>query len=164
MKLFKRSQSPGRRGYDVDHVKEIATEARKLAIFDRSTGLYAYWYLQLRATEELSRAQRHGKGVICLSIWGPTSIIADTLRERLHSALRDHDLAAYLNNGHFAVLLTETDISGAFVVLRRLLQGVDRSVTAGVAAFPADGATFEALLDCAKQRAGGGTEYRAMAA
>jgi PleD family two-component response regulator len=156
MKLFQRPK-PGddeRHDYDLDEVKEAAAQARRLAIYDRATGLFAYWYLQLRAAEELSRAQRHGKSVVCSSIWAPTQPLIDDMCVRLRAGLRDHDLAAYLHNGHFVLLLTDTDDAGAEIVLKRLLADVPEVSAAG-ASFPADGATFDELLECAKARAGG---------
>ncbi|MDP9237708.1 MAG: GGDEF domain-containing protein [Chloroflexota bacterium] len=157
MKLFQRPK-PGdgeRHDYDLDEVKEVASQARRLAIYDRPTGLFAYWYLQLRAAEEISRAHRHGKSVVCASIWAPTQLLIDEMCLRLRAGLRDHDLAAYLDNGHFVLLLTDTDDEGADIVLKRLLQGVPE-VGAAAASFPIDGATFDELLERAKARAGRG--------
>jgi GGDEF domain-containing protein len=152
MKLFKKGpEADGdTHDYDLSEVREIASQGRRLAIYDRATGLYAYWYLQLRATEEISRSRRHGRGVFCASIWAPTPVLIDTMRERLKTGLRDHDLAAYLNNGHFVALLTETDQAGAAIVLKRLLAA--DGVTIGLACFPDDGTTFEDILECAKAR------------
>ena len=115
MKLFKKGPEADTdtHDYDLSEVQEIAAQARRLAIYDRATGLYAYWYLQMRADEEISRSQRHSRVVFCVSIWAPTPALIDTMRERLKIGLRDHDLAAYLNNGHFVALLTETDEAGA---------------------------------------------------
>lgn len=162
MKLFKKSgePDPDTHEYDLAEVQEIAAAGRKLAIYDRATGLYAYWYLQLRATEEVSRSQRHGRAVYCASIWAPAPEAIEAMRERLKIGLRDHDLAAYLNNGHFVALLTETDTEGARIVLDRLLDGVE-GVTGGIAWFPDDGKTFEELLECAKTRCAASADERA---
>ncbi len=154
MKLLRRSSAePPKHDYDLDEVKEIANQGRRLAIFDRATGLYAYWYLQLRADEEVSRSKRHGKAVICVSFWAPTQPMIDELCKRLQTGLRDHDLAAYLANGHFVALLTETHAEGAELVVRRTLAGLDADVTAGMARYPNDGATFDELLEFAKTQA-----------
>ncbi len=154
MKLFKRpAPDPDERHeYDLAEVKQVADQARRLAIYDRKTQLFAYWYLQLRATEEISRAQRHDKMVACLSIWAPTEPLTAAMCARLREGLRDHDLAAYLDNGHFVVLLTDTDTSGAELVLKRLLAEFEE-VSAACSWFPPDGITFDALLECAKARA-----------
>jgi GGDEF domain-containing protein len=153
MKLFGRTppSEGARHDYDLSEVKEAAAQARRLAIYDRATGLFAYWYLQLRAAEEISRAQRHAKTVVCSSIWAPTPLLIDEVCGRLRAGLRDHDLAAYLNNGHFVLLLTDTDAAGADIVLQRLLGDLP-DVSAGEACSPADGATFDELLECAKSR------------
>lgn len=154
MKLFKKSPEADAdtHEYDLSEVQEIASQGRRLAIYDRATGLYAYWYLQLRATEEISRSQRHGRGVFCVSIWAPTPTSIETMCERLKAGLRDHDLAAYLNNGHFVALLTETDNAGATIVLKRLIAGAEAGVSGAMAWFPEDGATFDDILECAKAR------------
>ena len=154
MKLFKKNPEADAdtHEYDLSEVQEIASQGRRLAIYDRATGLYAYWYLQLRATEEISRSQRHGRAVFCVSIWAPTPASIETMRERLKTGLRDHDLAAYLNNGHFVALLTETDTAGATIVLKRLIAGAEAGVSGGLAWFPEDGATFDDILECAKAR------------
>jgi GGDEF domain-containing protein len=138
--------------YDLAEIQALAQQGRRLAIYDRSTGLYAYWYLELRADEELSRAARFSKQLALMSIWAstPDEIVATT--EHLKERLRDYDLAGYLNNGHFVALLTETDAEGARIVLQRLRQALGPSLLAGVALFPEDGSTFETLLDCAKSR------------
>src|SRR5437773_4010159 len=104
MKLFRQHPESGERhDYDLDEVKEAAAQARKLAIYDRATGLFAYWYLQLRAGEEISRAQRHDKKIVCSSMWAPSQTLIDDMCVRLRAGLRDHDLAAYLYNGHFVL-------------------------------------------------------------
>jgi GGDEF domain-containing protein len=154
MKLFKKpGDDGGIHDYDLDEVKAIASQGRRLAIYDRETQLYAYWYLQLRAEEEISRGKRNGRGVICLSMWAPNPPLIDALCGRLRAGLRNHDLAAYLNNGHFVALLTETDAAGAQIVMDRLLASLDAGVTGGIACFPEDATTFDELLECAKARA-----------
>lgn len=154
MKLLRRSTpDPDTHEYNLDEVKEIANQGRRMAIFDRATGLYAYWYLQLRADEEISRSKRHGKAVICVSFWAPTQGAIDDLGKRLQTGLRDHDLAAYLSNGHFVALLTETHAEGAEIVVQRTLAGLDADVTAGLARYPDDGDTFDELLEVAKAQA-----------
>jgi GGDEF domain-containing protein len=149
---LKKDDDGGIYDYDLREVQEIANQGRRLAIYDRATGLYAYWYLQLRAAEEISRSERHQRGVFCASIWAPAPESIDAMRDRLKAGLRDHDLAAYLNNGHFVALLTETNAAGASIVLARLLVGAEAGVTGGLASYPDDGTTFEELLEAAKAR------------
>ena len=145
--------------YDLAEIQALAQQGRRLAIYDRATGLYAYWYLELRADEELSRAARFSKKLALMSIWASTPEAITATSEHLKERLRDYDLAGYLNNGHFVALLTETDAGGAAIVVQRLRQALGPSLLAGVALFPDDGTTFEALLGCAKGR--GDAEERA---
>lgn len=139
--------------YDLLEVQKIAAQGRRLAIYDRATGLYAYWYLELRATEELSRAHRHERPAFIISLWASSKEAEQEMVKRLKEGLRESDLAAYLNNGHFVILLTETDGRGALRVLGRLLHGVEQAVSCGLARAPDDGETFDDLLEAAKARA-----------
>ena len=141
------------RSYDLAEVQAIAAQGRRLAIYDRATGLYAYWYLELRAEEELSRAQRFNKQAVLLSIWAPTPDDIERTAAHLKAGLRAYDLAAYLNNGHFLVILNETNHEGAQIVLERLRESVGCTVGAGLACFPDDGITFDTLLTHAKASA-----------
>jgi GGDEF domain-containing protein len=138
--------------YDLSEVQKIAAQGRRLAIYDRATGLYAYWYLELRASEELSRSMRHRRRAFIVSIWTSSPEAQEQMVERLKVGLREHDLAAYLNNGHFVMLLTETDQRGAIRVLGRLLEGMETEVSCGIASHPSDGETFDELLEAAKAR------------
>lgn len=138
--------------YDLAEIQKLAQQGRRLAIYDRSTGLYAYWYLELRADEELSRAARFQKRLALMSIWADSPEAIAEAGEHLKNGLRDYDLAAYLNNGHFVALLTETEGHGARIVLERVRLSCGGRLSAGVALFPDDGATFEALLEVAKHR------------
>jgi GGDEF domain-containing protein len=138
--------------YDLGEVQKMAAQGRRLAIYDRATGLYAYWYLELRATEELARSLRHQRQAFVLSLWAATPGAQEALTSRLKDGLRETDIAAYLNNGHFAVLLTETNGRGALTVLARLLADMGTEVSCGMAQHPSDGETFDELLERAKGR------------
>ncbi len=150
-KLFRRKSSE-RHIYELDDVVQTASQGRRLAIYDRETNVYAYWYLELRAGEEVMRARRYGKPLSVLSLWaqGPSVItgFAGYLREHL----RDNDLAGYLNNGHFVVVLPETAIAGGEVVLGRALSAFPAAVEGAAVAYPEDGSSFDELLDIAKRR------------
>lgn len=154
-KLFAPKETPQPEpAYDLGEVQAIAEQGRRLAIYDRATNLYAYWYLQLRGEEEISRAKRSGKRLCCLSLWAPDRTLSDQLARSLREDLRDHDLAGYLNNGHFVVLLPETGESGARIVVDRIRERAGDGVITGLAEYPADGETFDALLDAAKTQGG----------
>ncbi len=140
--------TPSTASYELAAVQQMAAEGRKLAIYDRATGLYAYWYLQLRADEEISRAARYDKPLSCVSIWAETPDAIERVRAALKGdLLRDNDLAGYLNNGHFVILLPETAGTGADIVLERVRGRFASEITGARVSFPADGASFEALLE-----------------
>jgi GGDEF domain-containing protein len=140
--------------YLLEEVQQMAEQGRRLAIYDRGTGLYAYWYLQLRGDEEASRAARYGKPLSCVSLWAEDRDAVPDIAKILKTSLRDHDLAGYLNNGHFVLLLLETGPEGAAVVLARLRRLLGDRATAHVASYPKDGETFDQLLETAKAGSG----------
>lgn len=143
----------GAASYELEEVKEIAAQGRKLAIYDRGTGLYAYWYLQLRADEEILRAARYQKPLSCVSVWATTPDAIARVRDGLKGELlRGNDLAGYLNNGHFVILLPETPEQGADIVLDRLRTALGDQISGARVSFPADGKSFDELLECAKAK------------
>jgi len=141
------------REYDLEEVLQSAAAGRRLVIYDRATNLHAYWYLQLRGDEEIARARRYGKPLSIVSLWAPTPDTIARLAAHLQEHLRDTDLAGYLNNGHFVVILTETAADGANIVLWRALEAFGTEIDAAVVGYPADGDCFDALLEAAKARA-----------
>jgi diguanylate cyclase (GGDEF)-like protein len=85
----------------------------------------------------------------------------DLLRDvadALHRAMRDQDTVARLGGDEFCVLAPETDAaerlaSRATAAVGRVTAGIEMlGASAGVAVFPEDGATIEALLEIADQR------------
>lgn len=52
----------------VDKAVQQAAEGRKLAIYERTTGLLAYWYLVMRGEEECARAARYKRPLSLLLI------------------------------------------------------------------------------------------------
>lgn len=130
-------------------LRKLAEEGRKLAIYDRVTGLYAYWYLQMRAEEEMSRAGRYQKPLSIASFWCSSKAVIDRATETLGSALRATDLAAYLGNGHFVVLLPETNAEGAAIVVERVCERVGEAISGVAVQYPDDGETLNDLLETA---------------
>jgi two-component system, cell cycle response regulator len=115
-------------------IKRAEDEFRQLAITDIVTGLYDHRYLYLRANEELSRAKRYSRplSVITLCVdhfeeiekkFGPGAsdtvlqVIADGLRE----LKRQIDVLARQDVNQFALVLYNTDETGALVVANRCL-------------------------------------------
>jgi GGDEF domain-containing protein len=142
-----------RHEYELGDVVEEAALGRKLAIYDRKTQLYAYWYLQLRGEEEIARARRYGRALSLISAWAPTPEATAALAAHLRAGLRRTDLPGYLHNSHFVVLLTETGAEGGAIVLERIITTVGPGLRGAAVAYPDDGQSFDELLECAKARA-----------
>lgn len=107
---------------------------------DVLTGWHNRRYLQDRLLEELARAQRTGKPLVCLLIdvdhfkqINDTHghLVGDTvLREaasRIESQVRASDVAARFGGDEFAVLLPATDIDEAGLLGERIRQAVDET-------------------------------------
>lgn len=158
VKLFKREPADDNtHNYELDEVLQTAAQGRRLAIYDRATNLYAYWYLQLRGDEEVARARRYSKPLSLVSLWASKPETIAALAAHLNERLRDTDLAGYLNNGHFVIILAETAMDGANIVLERAAEAFGDAIEAAAVTYPADGESFDELLERAKARA---TEQR----
>jgi GGDEF domain-containing protein len=123
----------------------------RLAIYDRETGLLAYWYFSLRMEEEVVRCGRYGQTFSLLLLEAQTGRWASddekALFKMLGDSFRDSDLVAHLGNLRFIVLMTSTDAPGAMVVQERLEADEQfRDISVGLASFPADGENSEQLL------------------
>ena len=154
MKLFKREPvDDNTHNYELEEVLQTAAQGRRLAIYDRATNLYAYWYLQLRGDEEVARARRYSKPLSLVSVWATEPDTITAVAAHLNERLRDTDLAGYLNNGHFVIILAETAMDGAAIVLERAAAQFGDAVEAAAVTYPADGETFDELLERAKSRA-----------
>ncbi len=132
-----------------DELVQTAAEGRRLAIYDDASGMYAYWYLEQRAQEEVSRARRYKKSFAVVRFWSREGRTIMDIADYLYRDLRENDLAGYLRGGQFVILLPETTIDGANVVLNRALSHFPGTVEGGVAIYPEDGASFDELLDAA---------------
>jgi diguanylate cyclase (GGDEF)-like protein len=171
--------------------------AVRLSTTDALTGLANRGYLIAAIEREIERGTRYGRG-FCLLMADLDNLkavndsyghragdhvlagVADVIRD----GVRRIDTSARLGGDEFVVLLPETDPTGAFVVAEKIRQGVASmrtvergdavpvSVSIGLAAWPADGATLDQLMDgvdeamyAAKQhgrnRIGGGLPGRA---
>ncbi len=123
----------------------------RLAIYDRETGLFAYWYFSLRLKEEVARCARYGQGFSLLLLEAQTGRLAPdeegALFRHMSESFRNSDLVTHLGNLRFIVLLASTDAQGAMVVREHLTADEQLGdLTIGVASFPADGESCEALL------------------
>ncbi|MGH7233103.1 MAG: GGDEF domain-containing protein [Nitrospiraceae bacterium] len=128
---------------------------------DALTTFYHRYLFQECLIRELSRAERFGSQltlVRCHLVKGTSP----KLRKRVSLAfgracdasLRRYDYAGRLSNNEFAVLLPEADRFGAQAVVQRITEALEQALSpctgwalrVGMACFPFDGETVEALL------------------
>jgi GGDEF domain-containing protein len=141
----------------VSKATESAETGRRLAIYERETGLLAHWYVTLRGKEECERAARYRRPIsLFLAEIAPEADPKAT-QEQLPHCLRKNfrrvDIIGYLGNGRYVVLMPESDIAGARLAATRFqdtLSGVDIALSE----LPTDGTTFDQLYAVASQRLG----------
>ena len=150
----------------VEEQKRTEAQVRELAVTDPLTGLANYRKLVEALESEIQRCDRTGRSfaVLLLDVDGLKRIndayghlvgsralcrVAKVLR----SSSRLTDTPARYGGDEFALVLPEAGAEAAERVVRRIAQGLgdDRelppiSVSVGVALFPDDGTTMEALL------------------
>jgi diguanylate cyclase (GGDEF)-like protein/PAS domain S-box-containing protein len=158
---------------DITQHKEAEASIQRLAHYDPLTGLPNRSLLNERVKHDLSRAHRAREplALIFLDLDRFKNVndslghrIGDELlvqvAERLKGAVRDEDTVSRLGGDEFIVLLPSTDAAGAAHVATKLLEVTappyrieqhELSCTAsvGIAMYPADGESFEALSMCA---------------
>ena len=132
---------------------------RKLVIYERTTGLFAHWYIALRCEEECYRAQRYGRP-LSIALFEPAAdsdawTVAEDVAPILQDRLRMADLPGYLGNARYILVMPETDLAGAQMAVKRFRKD-DPDLQGGVAAFPQDGLTFDQLYDVAARRLASG--------
>jgi diguanylate cyclase (GGDEF)-like protein len=139
---------------------------RDLAVSDPLTGLANYRQLMVSLEAEIRRSQRSQRGfaVLLLDVDGLKRIndrhghlvgsrALCRFAEVLHMSCRAVDTAARYGGDEFALVLPETDEAAARQVAARVSERLARDVEAprvkasfGVALFPRDGTTAEAIL------------------
>jgi len=163
-------------------------EVELRAITDPLTGLWNHGEFQVRLGEEISRASRHGQpaSLLMLDVDGFRRIneqeghrAGDELLRQvaafIRRVLRGCDIGARYGADEFAIILPETTREGAQVAaenLRRRIaertfvtgrapEGQTLTFSIGIAAYPQDGDTPDAIVDAASRamsaaRAAGG--------
>jgi diguanylate cyclase (GGDEF)-like protein len=157
-------------------LSEANARLERLAVTDGLTGLFNHRRFQEALHSELLRCERHKRplGVLMLDV-DFFKKVNDTmghpagdellrrLAEVLSKDLRQTDLISRYGGEEFAVLLPETTKSEALQVAERMREAVEQrvnengtwgqqvTVSVGVATFPEDGATAEAVLEAADQ-------------
>lgn len=151
-----RRRSPSPEGL-VRKAARQADAGRKLAIYERETGLLAHWYIALRCKEECYQADRYQRPLTLLLVeptresdaWVVQGQLADWLRRNL----RTSDIAGYLGNGRYVVLMPETDLSQAARLALRLCGEVEHA-EAGLSSCPEGGDNLKQLSAAASCRLG----------
>jgi GGDEF domain-containing protein len=132
----------------IERVMGQVERGRRLVIYERDTGLFAYWYLELRGNEECDRARRYGRDVAVVVIEPNRETDAWETQERLRIWLRDGtrqtDIAGYLGNGRYVVIMPEADRPAAEKAVERMKSDGIAS-DAGIACFPMEGEAYEEL-------------------
>jgi GGDEF domain-containing protein len=147
-------KSPDRTWIVQKAVREVEA-GRRLAIYDRETGLFAYWYLLLRFEEERKRAERYGHhlSVMLVELRGDADFVdRDGVTAWLQHRMRSCDLATHLGDGRYLVLMPETDAEAAATGAGRLSAQFKDAVAIGLTAFPADGTELLELETVACER------------
>lgn len=152
-------------------------EIERLAVTDRLTQLHNDSHFRSRVEEEISRAGRFGHHVSLILFGvdecgacddGQSQTRSDSVLREVSSvirrSLRDMDLAGRCSGGVLAVMLPETDATGAARVAERIRRGVESqtiligdscmttcTVSAGVATFPDHSPTAARLFDAAER-------------
>jgi diguanylate cyclase (GGDEF)-like protein len=118
-------------------VESLASEVYKLAALDQLTGLYNRRSGEQRLSQEISRAQRHGRPLTVLLIdldglkqindaYGHAAgdLLIKTFAERLQRAIRGSDVAVRIGGDEFMALLPECRVDEVCHVLGRI-EGVE---------------------------------------
>jgi len=162
-------------GFFRDLTQERAAQQRieQLACNDALTGLPNRLMLSQRAEFALRVAERNGGecGVFFIDLdrfknindsmghtFGDRVLIE--VAQRLGSCLRDTDTLCRLGGDEFVVFLQQIDARGAEVLAQRILDTLGQTLTIddmqfsiscsiGVALYPGDGKTLDALIQCA---------------
>jgi hypothetical protein len=135
-------------------IEKFATSGRKLVIYERDSGLFAHWYVELRGNEECDRAKRYGRSLSVIVIepargargeeWATQQALCNWLAREL----RQSDIAGYLGNGRCVVLMPEADGGSVGHVIRRL-KAEGYATDIGLAVYPTDGESYEVLYKTA---------------
>ena len=142
-------------------IEKAALEAesgRRLAMFDRQTGLFAYWYLQRRFEEEAHRAERYSTPLTVMLIEVKTDEgfrTRDEVTAWLQHELRSTDLASHLGDGRYLAVLTETGHEVASSIAARAIERFPDMLAIGVGSWPEDGASLRELQKTTQLRAQG---------
>ena len=146
--------------------RQVEERLRQLAVSDPLTGLANHRQLIYAVDAEIKRSQRTQRtfALVLLDLDGLKvindrfghlvgSLAVCRVAEAMFGSCRGVDTAARFGGDEFALVLPETDLTAAWHVARRVAQRVAQdgeqpalSVSVGVAMYPSDGTTSDALL------------------
>jgi diguanylate cyclase (GGDEF)-like protein len=149
--------------------RQVEERLRQLAVSDPLTGLANHRQMIYAVDAEIKRSLRTQRAfaLVLLDLDGLKqindryghlvgSLAVCRVAEALFGSCRGVDTAARFGGDEFALVLPETDAEAAWHVARRIAQRVAEdgeqpalSVSLGVAVYPQDGATADALLSAA---------------
>lgn len=138
----------------IERAETEASSGRRLAMYDRASGLYASWYLEHRFAEEAVRCKRYDRPMSALLVDTSVNAIAQTgnpMGDWFRRNVRGCDFAGSLPDGRYFLIMPETDAAGAENLMSRFLAEFPRT-RIGTALFPDDGKTYAAIRDAASGR------------
>lgn len=163
-------------------IKELEIAQSKLiqlAITDGLTELYNYRYFKEQLTQEIIRAKRHNNYLSIAMIdidyfknYNDThghpagDLVLKTMADLLRNNIRKIDIAARYGGEEFALILAETDKQAAGFVANKIKNLIEQqkfnyeetqpngklTISMGIATFPDDAMTLDALVKIADQR------------
>ncbi|APG27846.1 hypothetical protein A7E78_08370 [Syntrophotalea acetylenivorans] len=143
------------------HNRQQVNKLLGQAALDPNTGVYSANMFKRRFTEEASRATRLQQGLALLlfkadQLDGASQQSTLDLASRLKNLVRKMDVLGRLDKYLFAVLLPDTANEVALSIANRLHSQKDDegndlpSISCGIALYPNNGASFDTLLQSAK--------------
>ncbi len=128
-------------------------------------GLYHLWYLELRLTEELTRAART-ESVFSLAAWQlrvlpgetPHPDLLEQAAKLITVSLRNYDIPSRIDAVRFVAILFDADLADASTVAFRIKGDLHLRAPsagkwqAGVATFQRDGLDADALISATLRR------------
>jgi hypothetical protein len=158
--LFKRRSRD-----DAESAPDPPATAGGVTLLRDKHGLHQLWYMEVRLTEELTRAARSER-VFSLATWEPRLLPGDTLRpdimaqvaSLIASKLRTYDVAALISESRIAAMLLDADHQHASTVTYRIRADIQIEIPgagkwrAGVATFGRDGVDGDSLIQAALRR------------